>query len=518
MGPRFAFARHALRAWRRLLADESGAIALSYALLFVPLIVSIGCAVDYARMVQYRSALQAAVDEAALAGAAAFTDPSEQSRAIGVATTYFNQAILPTSLSLTAPTVTANANGTTNGGATAHTVTVSATATVATTIMSMFTPWGTIGASATAGDPVVTTNMVVNHINWWACDGNTVYLYQVPKNRSGAGYDYASVPAFSVANGATQGNYYEIGTSYSAASPLGSLPPGQTMPSFSANQPVGVMLRNDTDGNAGIGCAAPVRGANSYGAPDGASQYFYSSLMLDNESPSQHTNYRYTTDVTRDANGKITQVTSYIPPNPLHPNGVDPEPIPTDQNYNNLWNYFGVNAPGTAYSNCTSTPLDSSTTRYQCKTQYPTTATSALSNCSLYVESGVTQDYLDGLKANSLSPSAAWYNCFSIPGSNSGNPQLSAPTCAQISALASPGANGAADTQPVAVFWWDDAGGVGPNEQFFFPQGSCSGTTRNGPGGGEDCLYMNNFFAMRCTLSSGGTGPGGTYTEVVLTQ
>lgn len=509
-----------LRNLHSVLGNETGAIAMSYALLFIPLIVAIGCAVDYARMVQYRSSLQAAVDEAALAGAAAFTDPGQQDQAIAVATNYFNRAILPSRIALTPPTVTADANGTTNAGAAAHTVTVSATATVATTIMSLFTPWGNISAAATAGDPVVTPQMVISHVNWWACDGNTVYLYQVPKNKNGSGYDYSSVPPFSVADGSSQGNYYEIGTSYFGGNPLAQLPPGQTMPSFSANQPLGVMLRNDTDSNAGVpgntGCSAPVRGANSYGAPRGASQYFYSSLILNNESPSQHTNYTYTTDVTRDSKGNITQVTSYVPPNPLYPDGIVHEPPPGDSSYNDLWHYFGVNAPGTAYSNCSilSGSSNPGTTRYRCSTQYPTTATSSLSNCSLYVETGVTQDYLDGLSGNSMAPSAARYNCFSIPNSNSGNPQYAAPSCAQLSALAS---SGPQPTVPVAVFWWDDAGGVGPHEEFFYPQGSCSSRSADAPGGGEDCLYMNNFFAMKCTLGGGGSGAGG-YTEVVLTR
>ena len=505
-----------------LLANEAGVTGLTFALSFIPMLLIVGGAVDYARMIQYHSSLQSAVDEAALAGASVFTGSTQSSSAVQVATNYFNHAILPTSITVNAPTVTTNANGSINpalGNASAYTVTVSATATVGTTLLSLLIPSATITATATAGDPLVTPQLLFTNVNSVACDGNTVYLYEVPKNSSGTGYNYSAVPTFSVANGVTQGNYYEIGTSYSSSSPLSKLPPGQVMPAFSANQPLGVMLRNDTNGNTGnSGCGVGVTGANSYGAPNGASQSFYSSLLQDGEPPSQNTNYTYTVTVSSTLSffggSTINSVTTKLPPSALYPSGTTiTEPI-ASSSYNTLSTYLGVNAPGSGYSNCTSTTSQSvlaSTTTYTCTTQYPTLTTSSTPNCALYIQTGATQGYINGLSSSSTAPAAALYKCFSPSG---GGSQYAAPTCSQLSALEDQ--SGSSSTiAPAAVFWWDDSGGVGPGEQYYGPASHCSGMAANGPGYGEDCQYKNNFFAAKCT-TSGGSGSG--YTEVVLTQ
>jgi hypothetical protein len=181
--------------------------------------------------------------------------------------------------------------------------------------------------------------------------------------------------------------------------------------------------------------------------------------------------------------------------------------------YNNLSTYLGINAPGSGSSNCTSTSSTSgstTTTVYTCTTQYFTTKTSTTPNCSLYVQTGVTQSYVNALSNSSTAPAAALSNCFSTSG---GGAAYAAPSCAQLSALSNQA--GSSAIAPAAVFWWDDAGGVGPGEQYYSPSSHCSATSPNGPGYGEDCQYKNNFFAAKCT-TSGGSGSG--YTEVVLTQ
>jgi Flp pilus assembly protein TadG len=506
----------------RLLANEAGVTGVTFALSFIPMILIVGGAFDYARMIQFQSSLQGAVDEAALAGAAVFTDSTQSSAAVQAATNYFNRALLPTSLSVGAPTVTANASGTINpalGNAAAYTVTVSATATVGTTLLSLVIPSASLSATATAADPLVTPQLSYTHVSSRACDGNTVYLYLVPKNASGTGYDFAAVPAFSVANGVTQGNYYEIGTSYASSSSLGQLPPGQVLPTFSVNQPLGVMLRNDTNGNtSNPNCGVAVTGANSYGAPNESSQSFYSSLLLNDQSPSQNTNYAYTVTVTSKASthgaSTITSVTTKLPASALYPSGATiNEPIAASP-YNTLSTYLGVNAPGSGYSNCTSTTTQSgssSTTTYSCTTQYLTSSTSKEPNCSLYVQTGVTQSYLNGLTSNSSAPGAALTQCFAPSG---GGSQYAAPSCSQLSAQATQSGT-SSGTAPAVVFWWDDAGGVGPGEQYYSPASHCSATSANGPGYGEDCQYKNNFFGATCT-PIGGSGTG--YTEVVLSQ
>ncbi|MGX6998322.1 TadE/TadG family type IV pilus assembly protein [Caballeronia sp. KNU42] len=491
-----------LRMPTRLITDEAGGIALSFALLLIPMILIVGGAVDYARMVQYRASLQNAVDQAAIAGAAAFSDPSQSAIATQVATNYFNRTILPSSLSITAPNVSTNSNGTINpalGSAAAYTVTVSATATVSTTLLSLVIPSATITATGTAGDPVVAANLTLGHINSRACDGNSVYLYKVPLNASGNGYDYSAVPAWTTPAGLPTNNYFMIGSSYQ------TVPAGQVMPSFSANQPLGVALVNVTDGNTGnSGCGVGVTGANSYGAPYMNKQTFYSSLLLNNQSPSENSNSSYTITVNSTNSSQGSSITSVY-------NGSTLVPPPTQSSYNTLSAYLGVNAPGSGYSNCTSTSSttgSNTTTIYTCKTQYLTTKTSTKPNCSLYVQTGVTQSYVNGLSNSSTAPAAALSNCFSTTG---GGAAYAAPSCSQLSALS----NSSTGIAPAVVFWWDDAGGVGPGEQYYSPSSHCSATSANGPGYGEDCQYKNNFFPATCT-TNGGSGSGNT--QVVLTQ
>jgi Flp pilus assembly protein TadG len=513
----------AVRKLFRLLANETGVTGVTFALLFVPMILIVGGAFDYARMIQFQSSLQSAVDEAALAGAAAFTDSTQSSSAVQVATRYFNHAILPTSISVNAPSVTANAGGSINpalGNAAAYTVTVSATAKVGTTLLSLVIPSATLSATATAADPLVTPQLSYTRVNSQACDGNTLYLYLVPKNANGTGYDFGAVPPFSVANGVTQGNYYEIGTSYGPSSPLGQMPPRQVLPTFSVNQPLGVMLRNDTNGNPGNpNCGTPVTGANSYGAPNQSSQAFYSSLLLNGQSPSQNSNYAYTVTVTSTANwfggSTITSVITRLPPSALYPAGATINQPIAPPPYNTLATYLGINAPGSGHSNCSATPTQSwgpsSTTTYSCTTQYLSSASSSEPNCSLYVQTGVTQSYLNGLSSTSTAPAAALTQCFAPGG---GGSQYAAPSCSQLSAQATQ-AGVSSGTAPAVVFWWDDAGGVGPGEQYYSPASHCSATSANGPGYGEDCQYRNSFFGAECAIS-GGSGSG--FSEVVLSQ
>ena len=486
--------------------------------LLVPLLLAVGVAVDFARMVQFRSDLQNAVDEAALAGAAVFVDSTQSALATTVATNYFNRAILPVSVSVSAPKVTPNASGTINpalGTAVAHTVTVSASAQVATTLMALVVPsMETISVTATAANPVVQATLKFPATTSNACDGNTAYLYEVPANSTNTGYDYSKVPAATAADGTS--NYYEIYTSYSQG-----VTATQTLPTFSVNQPLGIMLENDTDGNAAATnavCGTDVTGANSYGAPYHASQYFYSSLLMNGESPSELANYKYTaqvtTQTTTSGSGKhstsTTNVTAYsitlangtslaTPPVSSLPSTY------TDQ----LATIFGgasCTATGTTQASSTQ-----STTSYTCTTQYRTSA-QGTGNCSLYVQTGegVTSSYLKGLTKDSVPPAADRGNCFNMTSGGAAN---SAPTCAQLSALAS--GSGSSATAPAAVFWWDDAGGVGPNEPYYGPSSHCSQIGSSSPGYGEDCQYKNMVVALQCE-ASGGSGTG--YTSVVLTQ
>ncbi len=490
-------------------SDRRGAVAIMFTVMLIPMIITVGVAVDYARMVQYKADLQNAVDEAALAGAAAFLDATESTNAQDTATNYFYAEFnnLPVG-TLTNLTVTPNANGTINpalGTASALTVTVTANATIPRTFLTILgvQPLA-ITATGTAGDPVLTPNLSFTNVSSRACDGNSAFLYQVPKKANGGGYDYETVPSFTTG---ASGNYYEIGTSFAgSSSPYATLPAGQSLPTITANAPLGFMMQNITNGNTGNpSCGAPVMGANSYGAPDGAVQEFYSSLLPLGESPSEDSNYTYTAVVTT-SHGNISSVVVTLPPSTIYPSGTTiNEPI-ASSSYNNLWTYLG-GASNNGTSNCTSSSSGNTTT-YTCTTQYPTSLSSATSNCSLYIQTGVTQSYVNGLNNNSATPSAAVPNCFGVTPKNY---PYAAPTCAQISQLAK------GTTAPAAVYWWDDAGGVGPNEQFYGPASHCTQISSSDPGYGEDCQYQNNFFAVNCTVSGGG-GSGSGLTQVVLTQ
>ncbi|PLZ03384.1 hypothetical protein CY652_06150 [Burkholderia sp. WAC0059] len=500
-------------------SKERGVSSIMLLILLIPIILIVGISVDFARMVQFRSDLQNAVDEAALAGAVVFDDQTQADNAQSVAQNYFNHAILPSSLSVASSKVTTDTNGTINpnlGGAAAHTVTVSATAHASTTLMSLFLPGAqTISAQGTAGNPIVSATPVVTQVNSRACDGNTVYLYQVPVNAQGTAYDFSSVPAFS------NSSYDEIGTSYTPGTPQYPTQSGQGVPSFAATQPFGVMLRNDTNGNVGNPtCSVSVNGANSYGAPNGGSQTFYSSLLQNGESPSEDSNYGYQVAVTSgtdsSGNPEITSVQTTLPPSILNPQGstasLSQSTLQSLQasGYNTLDTYLGINAPDTGYSNCT-TSTSGNTTTYDCSTQYRTSKnpqTSATPNCSLYIQTGVTQDYINGLSGSSPPPSQG--NCFST---TDGGAQYAAPSCAQLSALAA--GSGSSATAPAAVFWWDDGGGVGPNEQFYLGAYHCAQMSKDSPGYGEDCQFQNAFFAIECSI------PNGSQTgliSVVLTQ
>jgi len=442
----------------RAAARQRGIYALAFAVLMLPLIAVVGCAVDYARVVQYKSDLQNAVDEAALAGAAALTnsDATTNSVATAIATNYFNRAILPPSLSVSAPTVVANNSGTATlpNGNGAYSVKVSASATVSNTLFSMFIPSENLSATATAAEPLVTANITIGKQNDQACDLNTLYIYPVSKTSDGTAYDYSI-------NGVTS----LPTTSFVQVLPTAVLPP------IAANQPLGVELKNQTNGICGG--TSP----NSYGAANNATNTFYSSLLPNGMSPSENNNnLTYTaTTLSNKSNGKITSIS-------VKPVGTGASTTATGNSLS-LSTYTG-NANCVASS--TTTSGSTVTTNYTCTTIYKQQngSATALGNCSLYVQTGVTQAYVNGLNGSSPAPTASSGHC-SNP--SQAGAQYAAPTCAQLSALANGG------NAPSAVFWWNDGGGAGT----------------------DDYDYNDAYFAANCTVS-GGNADGNT--EVVLVQ
>jgi Flp pilus assembly protein TadG len=238
--------------------DERGAVAILFALMLVPLVAATGAAIDYARGVEFRSALQAAADDAALAGASAYTTLGSvgQSQGTAAATNYMEKAIsgLPpnSGVSFTATP------GTTGSGSTltAFTVTVSATGTVPNTLMSLWQSAMTVTVSATASNPVVTAVFNTGGFVSYACDTNIVYWYIVPAN--------GGVPAAAAMNQLWSNN--------------NANPPSKVTFQVLASQKIGFALENITDARPPAlgGCNY---GNNMYGSRPGDTQWFYSSLQ-----------------------------------------------------------------------------------------------------------------------------------------------------------------------------------------------------------------------------------------------
>jgi len=456
---------------RRSKATQRGVYALAFAVLLIPLIGVVGCAVDYARIVQYKSDLQNAVDEAAIAGAAALTntDSSTAQAATSVATNYFNRAILPASLSVSAPTVVTNTGSTAKlpNGNGAFTVQVSASAKVSNTLFSIFVPSVNVSATGTAAEPLVTADLSLGHVNNQACDKNTLSIYLVPKTTDGTAYDYS----ISALNALPQSSFVLVGPAATS-----SLPP------IGANQPLGIRLQNETGGGT---CNY---GANQYGSQYQSFNLFYSSLLGNGMSPSEVNNSVTYTAVTTTTNNKITSVTVTQPSDPSSPPGTK-----TTKNTGtslSLSTYTpGLNCTQTSSSTSGSGSGATTTTTYTCITKYKqqiasgSTPATALGNCSLYMQTGVSQTFVNNLSGTSSAPTASSGKCFNPTQAGAA---YSAPTCSQLSALAN-GGNASA-----AVFWWNDGGG----------------TT-------DDHDYNDAYFAATCTVS-GGTGSGNT--EVVLVQ
>ncbi len=79
------------RAWWTDRLGERGAVALTAAVMLVPLIIAISTAVDFSRVAAMRAKLQSAVDNAALSGAAAYSvnAAAARTRAVVMATSTF---------------------------------------------------------------------------------------------------------------------------------------------------------------------------------------------------------------------------------------------------------------------------------------------------------------------------------------------------------------------------------------------------------------------------------------------
>jgi Flp pilus assembly protein TadG len=145
----------------RIARDRRGTIAITFALMLPPVLMVAGAAVDYARLEQFKTQLQATVDSAALAGAAVYASSSQSSSATTVAKNFVtsNVAQLPGHIGSVTPTVSASLIST--GSNAGYTVAVSATVTMATTMMRLINQTLNVSASASAVNPTAKVCILV---------------------------------------------------------------------------------------------------------------------------------------------------------------------------------------------------------------------------------------------------------------------------------------------------------------------------------------------------------------------
>ena len=185
--------RHALThtgaTLKRLRGNRQGVVGVMLALLFVPVVMVVGAAVDYARLEQFKTQLQATVDSAALSGAAVYSDASQSSNATTVAGNYVtaNVAMLPGHIGAITPIV--GATQVTTGSNQGYTVTVTATASIGTTFMQIITSTMNVSATAVAVNPLVTITISASHFSANAGDGNTLWYWLLSTSNPGAAPD-----------------------------------------------------------------------------------------------------------------------------------------------------------------------------------------------------------------------------------------------------------------------------------------------------------------------------------------
>jgi len=252
-----------------LSASRQGAVAVLFALTLVPLMIGAGMATDFARAQILRSSLQTIADSSALAGASELNqnqDPNQSHiSAISIATSYFNKstALLMNSGAVGAPTVTAPNS---------FTVKVSVTATLKTTLMSLFTPTVPMSVSATAEGPGYALQIAPGSgFSSSASDANTIFFYTVPAGGGRPPIDATASnykPLFS--NSAAYRSYYNINNA-TASIAVGS------------NDQVGFALYNVTGGVTPY----PNNGTNAYGAANNTTHGFFSSLSAPSMDPGQ---------------------------------------------------------------------------------------------------------------------------------------------------------------------------------------------------------------------------------------
>jgi Flp pilus assembly protein TadG len=249
-------------ALRNFARDSRGNVMIMFAGMAVGLVLMVGAGVDYGRAVEFKTALQGLADASALAGASAYVSPATAANAVTVATNYWNNGVsrLPSNGGVGTPTVT------TSSDASGYYVQVSVSgSTIKTTFLSIIT--NSIGAvvSAKAKDPIVSATVDLNGWTSDAGDGNSVYWYKVPADRS--------IPAFTQANIDNQ-TYNLVYSNVVTTAPTLSF-------SVAAAQQMAFAFVNLTAGHS-----PGWNYCNQYGGCTGTTHIFYSQLNNPNGASS----------------------------------------------------------------------------------------------------------------------------------------------------------------------------------------------------------------------------------------
>ncbi len=264
----------------KFLRETRSVVALQFSLFIVPLVLSVGGAVDYSRAVHYTAELQGVADSAALAAAmlwqggttTAATTAASNYITAGVSKLQSNATVTPTVVT-SAPT-------------TGYQVDVTLSANLPTSFLGIIQPTIPVTVYSTALNPnpfghfcagavTATTALCASTATAFsagAADTNTVYWYIVPAD--------GSMPADSALT--------QLWTNASGAN---NNP--QPIP-LDANQRIGFAMRNTT-GNYGQTCTGSggnrkcTNNTNQYGSTNGTTHTFYSHLVPPSNSSKGYT-------------------------------------------------------------------------------------------------------------------------------------------------------------------------------------------------------------------------------------
>ena len=282
---------------KNLRRQTKSSVGVVVAISIVPMLVSVGMAIDMSHGVATRAALLAVADDAAMAGANAFTDSTQGATAQSVATAYVTGYVQKSGMTLTSYQVTPYAqNSPGSPSPNFNSVSVSMSATVPTLLLGVIGSKGVnITSKSVAGiSPTLLpqticapstgcpSQLTASAVKSTAADFNSVYLYGVPKDGTGK-YNFYLYPAVS--------GLWEVGSNcngyvdsnWTSASRCNSMYGATVSPSQSKvfslppDQPIAMMFVNQNNGQAPSNSNG--YGANQYGLQPGQIALMFTALL-----------------------------------------------------------------------------------------------------------------------------------------------------------------------------------------------------------------------------------------------